>query len=642
MPFVSVSARRSWQTRPHRGGRGSRRRRVAWACHDAGHGARRRALEVLGGGRPAPAGPARRGRPAGAGGPHEPGERRRGPLDERGGAAPGGRGAQHAAQPRRATARGARASAAQPAAGPARRGGAHLLPGRGAHERADHPVDHLPQRRAGVRQRVPLRAGGRGAALAAAPHRAGAARRGGRAGRRDRARAGRRRAARRRRRRAGRPAPAARGGARVRRGGADRRVAARREAQRRRSPRPSRRWTLPSCAFMGTVVREGSGLGVVVPHRRPDGRSARSRCSSESASRRRRSSAGLRDFSLLLVRVTAVLAGSILVINVALGRSLLESVLFALAIAVGLTPQLLPAIVTISLSTGAKRLAARKVVVKRLVSIEDLGNIVVLFTDKTGTLTEGRITFAAALDAAGEPSDAGPARRAALQRRGPLRRPRGRRQPARPGALGMRRARAAADVGGARRLAARPFDYERRLSSVLVEEADGRRRIIVKGAPETLLARCPDVASQAHAVLERQFAAGSRVIAVATRAADGRDRADRGRRARPRPRRLPDLRRPPQGRRRRGARAPRAPRRRGEGDHRRQRPRRAEGLPRHRPGRGRDAHRRRASTGSTTTSSPRRCRRTTIFARVTPEQKSRIIKAAARRSARPSAFSATA
>src|SRR6185437_10107754 len=89
-----------------------------------------------------------------------------------------------------------------------------------------------------------------------------------------------------------------------------------------------------------------------------------------------------------------------------LGRSLLQSVLFALAIAVGLTPQLLPAIVTVSLSTGAKRLAERKVVVKRLVSIEDLGNIVVLFTDKTGTLTEGAITFAAALDAAGEPSDA--------------------------------------------------------------------------------------------------------------------------------------------------------------------------------------------------------------------------------------------
>lgn len=162
---------------------------------------------------------------------------------------------------------------------------------------------------------------------------------------------------------------------------------------------------LASCAFMGTVVREGSGLGVVV---RTGGRTEFGAIALQLGERQLQTAfqLGLRDFSLLLVRVTAVLAGSILVINVVLGRSLLGSVLFALAIAVGLTPQLLPAIVTISLSTGAKRLAEHKVVVKRLVSIEDLGNIVVLFTDKTGTLTEGSITFAAALDAAGGRSDA--------------------------------------------------------------------------------------------------------------------------------------------------------------------------------------------------------------------------------------------
>ena len=114
---------------------------------------------------------------------------------------------------------------------------------------------------------------------------------------------------------------------------------------------------------------------------------------------------GLRDFSGLLVKVTAVLTVSIFVINAVLQRPLLQSALFALAIAVGLTPQLLPAIVTISLSTGARRLARKSVIVKRLVSIEDLGNIDVVFTDKTGTLTEGRITFSAALDLAGQPSN---------------------------------------------------------------------------------------------------------------------------------------------------------------------------------------------------------------------------------------------
>ena len=103
----------------------------------------------------------------------------------------------------------------------------------------------------------------------------------------------------------------------------------------------------------------------------------------------------------MLVVITGVLAARSSCSTHALGRSLLESLLFSLAIAVGMTPQLLPAIVTVSLATGARRLARQSVVVKRLVAIEDLGNVEVLFTDKTGTLTEGRIAFEQALDAAG-------------------------------------------------------------------------------------------------------------------------------------------------------------------------------------------------------------------------------------------------
>ena len=230
---------------------------------------------------------------------------------------------------------------------------------------------------------------------------------------------------------------------------------------------------------------------------------------------------GLRDFSLLLVRVTAVLAGSILVINIVIGRSLLGSLLFALAIAVGLTPQLLPAIVTISLSTGAKRLAERKVVVKRLVSIEDLGNIVVLFTDKTGTLTEGHITFGGALDAGGRSSEA-VLRAGLLCNDATLSKGRVVGGNQLDQALWEAPGAGAAGVEGARRLAALPFDYQRRLASVLVEGADGERQIIVKGAPETVLARCTGVPQEAVAVLDRQFAAGSRVIAVATCRRHGR------------------------------------------------------------------------------------------------------------------------
>jgi hypothetical protein len=125
---------------------------------------------------------------------------------------------------------------------------------------------------------------------------------------------------------------------------------------------------------MGTIVRAGTARGVVVA---TGPRTAFGRIARDLGERPPESAfqLGLRDFSKLLVRITVALAVSIFLINALLGRSLLEAALFALAIAVGLTPQLLPAIVTISLSTGARRLARNKVIVKRLVAIEDLGNI---------------------------------------------------------------------------------------------------------------------------------------------------------------------------------------------------------------------------------------------------------------------------
>jgi P-type Mg2+ transporter len=297
-------------------------------------------------------------------------------------------------------------------------------------------------------------------------------------------------------------------------------------AEKRSDPvsAPESSLDLASCAFMGTVVRAGSGLGVVVC---TGARTEFGAIALQLGERQPQTAfqRGLRDFSLLLVRVTAVLAGSILVINVALGRSLLGSVLFALAIAVGLTPQLLPAIVTISLSTGARRLAEHSVVVKRLVSIEDLGNIVVLFTDKTGTLTEGTITYSAALDANGRPSDV--VLRAGLFCNGATLSD-GRVVGGNQLDQALWQAPGAGRLGAehARRLAELPFDYQRQLSSVLVEGANKERQIIVKGAPETVLARCSKVPPQAQTVLDNQFAAGSRVIAVGTRSANGRTTLD--------------------------------------------------------------------------------------------------------------------
>jgi Mg2+-importing ATPase len=96
---------------------------------------------------------------------------------------------------------------------------------------------------------------------------------------------------------------------------------------------------------------------------------------------------------LLLVQVAGVLTGAIFIINVALHKPVIDALLFSLSIAVGISPQLLPAVVSTSLAAGSRQLARSKVLVKRLVCIEDLGDVDVLFTDKTGTLTEGSLRF---------------------------------------------------------------------------------------------------------------------------------------------------------------------------------------------------------------------------------------------------------
>ena len=275
------------------------------------------------------------------------------------------------------------------------------------------------------------------------------------------------------------------------------------------------RLELSCCAFMGTVVRAGNGVGVVVA---TGSRTEFGAIATQLSARQPQTAfqAGLRDFSVLLVRITAVLAGTILILNIALGRPVIESILFALAISIGLTPQLLPAIVTVSLSTGARRLAEKGVIVKRLVAIEDLGNIDVFFTDKTGTLTEGKIDFSAALDPSGAPADTvlrdGLLCTDAVVRNGEV---------VSGNALDQALWRApratAVNRGSFSRLAARPFDYERRVASVLVESPGGARRVIVKGAPELVLSRCREVEAPAQALLDDQFAAGNRVVAVAVR-----------------------------------------------------------------------------------------------------------------------------
>ena len=113
---------------------------------------------------------------------------------------------------------------------------------------------------------------------------------------------------------------------------------------------------------------------------------------------------GTHDFGLLILRLTLLLVLFVLFINAHFQRPWLESFLFAVALAVGLTPELLPMVVSVTLARGALRMAEKKVIVKRLAAIHDLGSMDVLCTDKTGTLTEARIRLERHLDALGRDS----------------------------------------------------------------------------------------------------------------------------------------------------------------------------------------------------------------------------------------------
>ena len=280
---------------------------------------------------------------------------------------------------------------------------------------------------------------------------------------------------------------------------------------------------LASCAFMGTVVHQGTARGVVVG----TGSSTEFGKIAVGLTERQAETAfqvGLKDFSKLLVRVAAVLTISIFVINVAFSRPLIDALLFSLAIAIGITPQLLPAIVSVSLSAGSRQLARRRVLVKRLVTIEDLGNIEVLFTDKTGTLTEGSITFDRAVDHAGVASqrtlllglvcnestltDSGPVGGNALDQALLL-------APEAGTLLG-----GPEGPGSYHRVGSVPFDHDRQLASVAVTTPDHAALLVTKGAPEVVLARCVNTPPDASEVLDGLFADGARVVAVATKVTD--------------------------------------------------------------------------------------------------------------------------
>lgn len=114
---------------------------------------------------------------------------------------------------------------------------------------------------------------------------------------------------------------------------------------------------------------------------------------------------GIKDFGFFLMKITLVLSIFILTINLLNHKSVVESALFALALAVGMAPELLPAITTIAMSAGAKRMLAKKVIVKKLSAIQNLGEVNLLCTDKTGTITEGTINVQGIVDNMGKENE---------------------------------------------------------------------------------------------------------------------------------------------------------------------------------------------------------------------------------------------
>ena len=156
--------------------------------------------------------------------------------------------------------------------------------------------------------------------------------------------------------------------------------------------------------WMGTHVISGSGKAVIVNLAKDSefGKITSSLSKKDSDTDFEK---GIKDFGNLILHVTTILIGLIFIFNIVLNKPFLESFMFALALSVGLTPQMLPAIISVNLSQGAKRMSEQGVIVKKLNAIENFGSMTIMCSDKTGTITKGKVKLDSAIDYAGEKSD---------------------------------------------------------------------------------------------------------------------------------------------------------------------------------------------------------------------------------------------
>lgn len=276
---------------------------------------------------------------------------------------------------------------------------------------------------------------------------------------------------------------------------------------------------LTNALFMGTHVVSGTGKGLVV-------RTGKETEFGKISGRLRirppetEFEHGVRRFGYFLMEVTLILLLAIFAFNVYFARPVLDSFLFALALAVGLTPQLLPAIIAVNLAYGAKKMAQQKVIVKRLSSIENFGSMNVLCSDKTGTLTEGKVRVHSALGIDGEEKEKVlfyAYLNACLETgfKNPI-----------DEAI---RADRSFDLGDYKKLDEVPYDFLRKRLSILVS-GEGRNFMVTKGALLNVLSVCSEaeaeegrsivmslVEDQIHRLYEEFSSKGFRLLGVAFR-----------------------------------------------------------------------------------------------------------------------------
>jgi Mg2+-importing ATPase len=284
---------------------------------------------------------------------------------------------------------------------------------------------------------------------------------------------------------------------------------------------------LTNYLFMGSVVVRGNAQAVVVS----TGKNTKLGSISGSLSRAHPETEfqrGVKSYGNMLLTLTLALAVSIFGLNAAIGiHPLVWSLTFSMAVAVGLVPELMPAIVTISLSQGAGKMAKAKVIVKRLVAIEDFGNMNVLCTDKTGTLTEGKIALKD-VQPLGEEKDNRLLTFAMLCNDAVL----GERVVGNPMDVAIWeyaiQNKAQSFVETYSKVDEVPFDYQRRMMSTVVRNQE-QNILISKGAPESIFDKCryADVSGRIEAITDVKEAIddkfyklselGYRILAVASK-----------------------------------------------------------------------------------------------------------------------------